>query len=76
MTQITIQQAEDFAEIVGGYQDDFGKWIFPESDYLCRFADIILAAQKSEISNLNAMVQILKTDLAAAELELKNLRSR
>lgn len=74
--EITIQQAEDLAEIAGGYQDDFGKWMFRESDYLCRFADLILATQASEISSMVTTIQMLRTDLEAAELELRELRKK
>ncbi len=73
--EITIEQAKDFAEIAGAYEDDFGKWIFPEVDHLCRFADIVMALQTTEINSLHSMVQMLKTDLAAAEVEISNLRS-
>lgn len=74
--QITIEQVKDFAELAGGYEDDFGRWTFREADYLCKFADIILAAQESEINNMTTTIQILKTDLEAAEVEIRELRRR
>jgi len=74
--EISISQIEDLAELAGGYQDDFGKWMFRETDYLCKFADLILATKASEISSLVTSVQILRTDLEAAELEIKELRSK
>lgn len=76
MPPVTIEQAEDFAELAGGYPDDFGKWIFRDSDDLCKFADLLMATQVTEINNLNAMVQMLKTELAAAETEITALRTR
>lgn len=72
--KITLEQMEDFAELAGGYQDDFGKWIFGETDDLCRLADIVMATTFTEIKNLEAMVQMLKTDLAAADNEISELR--
>lgn len=74
--QITIEQVKDFAELAGGYEDDFGRWMFREADYLCRFADIILAAQEAEINNMTTTIQILKTDLEAAEVEIRELRKK
>lgn len=71
---MTLEQIEDFAELAGGYPDDFGKWIFNDSDDLGKFADIVLATKATELNNLQAMVQMLKTDLAAAENEISNLR--
>lgn len=65
---------EDLAEAAGGYQDDFGKWIFRDTDNLYRLEDLILA--EAGVKSLKSMVEILKTDLAAADLEIKNLRSR
>lgn len=76
LSPITIEQAEDFAELAGAYPDDFGKWIFRDSDSLCKFADLLMATQFTEINNLNAMVQMLKTELAAAETEITALRTR
>jgi hypothetical protein len=74
--EISISQIEDLAELAGGYQDDFGKWMFRETDYLCRFADLILATKASEINNLTTDIQMLRTDLEAAELEIRELRKR
>jgi hypothetical protein len=74
--ELTIEQIEDFAELAGGYQDDFGKWIFDDSDDLCKLSDIVLATTSVEINNLNSMIQILKTDLAAADAEISQLRSK
>ena len=71
--KLETEAIEDMAELAGGYKDDFGKWIFRDVDDLFRFEDLILA--KSGVQNLRSMVEILKTDLAAAELEIKNLRS-
>ena len=64
------KSVEDLAEEVGAYQDDFGKWIFRDTDDLYRFYDLIAPG----FSSLQSMVEMLKTDLAAAELEIKNLR--
>ena len=72
--KITIKQAEDFADMAGAYQDDFGKWIFRESDYLCKFADIVLASCQAEVNTLKSTIEMLKTDLGAAEVEIQNLR--
>ena len=74
--QLTIEQIEDFAELANGYQDDFGKWLFDDSDDLGKFADIILATTSVEMNNLNTMIQMLKTDLAAADAEISNLRGK
>jgi hypothetical protein len=72
--KITIKRAEDFADMAGAYQDDFGKWIFRESDYLCKFADIVLASCQAEVNTLKSTIEMLKTDLGAAEVEIQNLR--
>lgn len=74
--QLTLDQIADFAELANGYQDDFGKWIFDDIDDVGKFADVVLATQYTEIKNLEAMVQMLKTDLAAADNEINNLRSK
>jgi hypothetical protein len=74
--QLTIEQIEDFAELANGYQDDFGKWLFDDSDDLGKFADIVLATTSVEMNNLNTMIQMLKTDLAAADAEISNLRGK
>lgn len=74
--ELTIEQIEDFAELANGYQDDFGKWIFDDIDDVGKFADVVLATQYTEIKNLESMVQMLKTDLAAADNEINNLRSK
>lgn len=65
---------EDLAEAAGGYQDDFGKWIFHDTDNLYRLHDLIMSGP--EAKSLQAMVEMLKTDLAAADLEIKKLRSK
>jgi len=57
-------------------QDDFGKWLFDDSDDLGKFADIVLATTSVEMNNLNTMIQMLKTDLAAADAEISNLRGK
>jgi len=72
--KITIKRAEDFADMAGAYQDDFGKLIFRESDYLCKFADIVLASCQAEVNTLKSTIEMLKTDLGAAEVEIQNLR--
>ena len=72
--KITIKRAEDFADMAGAYQDDFGKWIFRESDYLCKFADIVFASCQAEVNTLKSTIEMLKTDLGAAEVEIQNLR--
>lgn len=74
--QLTIEQIEDFAELANGYQDDFGKWLFDDSDDLGKFADIVLATTSVEMNNLNTMIQMLKTDLASADAEISNLRGK
>jgi len=74
--KITIKQAEDFADMAGAHQDDFGKWIFPESDYLCTFADILIASCQAEVNTLKSTIEMLKTDLDAAEVEIRTLRSK
>lgn len=71
---MTLEQISDFAELAGGYSDDFGKWFFQDTDDLGKFADLVLATQHTEIKNLESMVQMLKTDLAAADNEINNLR--
>ena len=72
--EMTLEQISDFAELAGGYSDDFGKWFFHDTDDLGKFADLVLATQYTEIKNLESMVQMLKTDLAAADNEINNLR--
>ena len=68
------KSVEDLAEEVGAYQDDFGKWIFRDTDDLYRLYDLII--DSPEIKSLKSMVEMLKTDLAAAELEIKNMRRK
>lgn len=73
---MTLEQIADFAELAGGYPDDFGKWIFEDVDDLGKFADLVLATKYTEMQNLETMVQMLKTDLAAADNEINNLRRK
>jgi len=50
--------------------------LFDDSDDLGKFADIVLATTSVEMNNLNTMIQMLKTDLAAADAEISNLRGK
>lgn len=71
---MTYEQLYAFAEIANGYKDDFGKWVFRDTDDLADFAKLIEALYKSELSSAYSQIQMLKTDLAAAEQEIRNLR--
>lgn len=72
--ELTQAEIEDLAEDAGGHIDDFNKWVFPNGDNLYRFADLLLEPAHMEIHNLRSMIQMLNTDLAAADTEIKKLR--
>lgn len=71
---MTYEQVFSFAEMVRAYKDDFGKWVFRDDDDLIDFARMIQTFYKTELGNAYSQIQMLKTELAAAEQKLKELR--
>lgn len=72
---MTFDQVFNFAKTVNAHQDDLGKWVFSYDDDLVDFAKLIESLYKTELSNCYAQIQMLSTDLAAAEQKLRELRS-
>ena len=71
---MTYEQLYSFAEIANGYKDDFGKWVFRDSEDLADFAKLVEALYKSELASAYSQIQMLRTDLAAAEQVIRELR--